>query len=191
MKHTAGLSITLAAIGVLFGYAILEPRAKEEAPPTVTASDISAGYALLYELASKEKHSTLLSIIKKESPELKSLLERISDTSKTTTKELDTLATLHPPLNLKVTHLPRIEQAARESIDKETRQQVLRSHGVALEFNVVNSQLAGMNYGAHLARSLAVVETNPRRKDFLLRTARNFSDLHGEAYRMLFTRYQR
>jgi len=141
MKHTAGLSITLAAIGVLFGY--------------------------------------------------KSLLERISDTSKTTAKELDTLATLHPPLNLKGTHLPRIEQAARESIDKETRQQVLRSHGVALEFNVVNSQLAGMNYGAHLARSLAVVETNPRRKDFLLRTARNFSDLHGEAYKMLFTRYQR
>lgn len=191
MRHTARLSITLAAIGVLFGYAILEPRAKEEAPPTVTASDISAGYALLYELASTEKQSTLLSIIKKESPELKSLLERISDTSKATAKELETIATIHPPLNLKVTHLPRIEQAARESIDTETRQQVLHSRGVALEFNVVTSQLAGMNYGAHLARSLVAVETNPRRKDFLLRTARKYSDLHGEAYKMLLTRYQR
>ena len=29
-----------------------------------------------------------------------------------------------------------------------------------------------MNYGAHLARSLAVVETNPGRRDFLLRTDR-------------------
>jgi len=48
-----------------------------------------------------------------------------------------------------------------------------------------------MNYGAHLARSLAVVEPNLRRKDFLLRTERKFSELHGQAYKMLFTRYQR
>jgi hypothetical protein len=101
------------------------------------------------------------------------------------------LASIHPPLNLKVTHLPRIEQAARESIDKETSNQVLHSQGVDLEFNVVSSQLAAMNYGAHLARSLAVLETNPRRKEFLQRTDRKFSDLHGQVYKMLFTRYQR
>ena len=104
MKHTAGLSIALAVIGVLSGYAILEPRAREDAPPTVTASDMSAGYALLYELVSNEKRSSLLSLIKRESPELKSLLERISETSKATAKELDTLARINPPLNLKVTH---------------------------------------------------------------------------------------
>jgi len=191
MKHTAGLSIALAVIGVLSGYAILEPRAREDAPPTVTASDMSAGYALLYELVSNEKRSSLLSLIKRESPELKSLLERISETSKATAKELDTLATIHPPLNLKVTHLPRIEQAARDSIDKETSNQILRSRGVDLEFNLVSSRLAGMNYGAHLARSLAVVETNPWRKDFLLRTDRKFTELHGQVYKMLLTRYQR
>jgi hypothetical protein len=191
MKHTAGLSITLAVIGVLSWYATLEPRAKENAPPTVTASDMSSGYALLYELVSKEKQSTLLSLIKKESPELKSLLERISETSTATAKELDTLATIRPSLNLKVTHLPRIEQTTRDSIDKETSQQILHTHGVDLEFNMVISQLAGMNYGAHLARSLAVVETNPRRRDFLLRTERKFSELHDHAYKMLFTRYQR
>jgi hypothetical protein len=80
MKHTAGVSITLAAIWVLSG-PILEPRAKEVAPTSVSVSEISAGYALLYDLVSKEKQSTLLSIIKKETPELKALLERISDTS--------------------------------------------------------------------------------------------------------------
>ena len=189
MKHTAGLSITLTAIWVLSSYANLEPRAKEVAPPAVTASDISAGYALLYDLVSKEKQSSLLSLIKKESPELKSLLERISETSKATAKELETLATIHPPLNLKVTHLPRIEQAARDSIDKETSKQILSSHGVDLEFNMVSSQLAAMNYAAHLARSLVVVETNPRRKEFLQRTDRNFSELHGLVFTMLFTRY--
>jgi len=191
MKHTAGLSITLAAIWVLSGSAILESRAKEAAPPNISASEISAGYAILYDLASKEKQSSLLSMIKKASPELKSLLEGISEASKATAKELNTLASINPPLNLKVTHLPRIEQAARESIDKETSKQILLSQGVDLEFNVGSSQLAGLNYAAHLARSLALVEANPRRKEFLLRTDRTFSELHGRVYKMLFTRYQR
>jgi len=182
MKHTSGLSIILAASWVLSACAILEPRAQE---------DLSEGYALLYNLVSKEKQSSHLSIIKTISPELKSLLERISETSKVTAKELDTLARINPPLNLEVSHLPRIEQAARESIDTETTKQILRSTGVDLEFNMVSSQLAAMNYVAHLARSLAVVETNPRRKQFLQRTDRKFSDLHGQVYKMLFTRYQR
>jgi hypothetical protein len=132
-----------------------------------------------------------LSIIKTISPELKSLLERISETSKVTAKELETLARINPPLNLEVSHLPTIERAARDSIDKETTKQILRSTGVDLEFNMVSSQLAAMNYAAHLARSLAVVETNPRRKEFLQRTDRKFSDLHSQVYKMLFTRYQR
>jgi len=191
MKHTSGLSITLAAIGVLSGCAIFEPGAKKDPPTSVSVAELSQGYALLYDLASKEKRASLLSIIKKESPELKSLLERVSETSKTTAKELETLAKLDPPLNLKVTHLPRIEEAARESIDKETSKGILQSEGVHLEFNMVSSQLAGMNYAAHLARSLAAVEPNPQRKEFLQRTARKFSDLHRQVYNMLYARYQR
>jgi len=183
--------MTLAAMWVLSGCAILEPGATKDAPTRLNAAEISEGYALLYDLVSKQKQVSLLSIIKKESPELKSLLEHISDTSKATAKELDTLARIDPPLNLKVTHLPRIEQAARESIEKETSKQILRSKDVELEFNMVSSQLAGMNYAAHLARSVAVVESNPQRKAFLQRTDRKFSELHGQVYKMLFTRYQR
>jgi hypothetical protein len=56
---------------------------------------------------------------------------------------------------------------------------------------MVSSQLGGMNYAAHLARSLAAVETNPRRREFLQRPHRNFSELDGQVYKMLFTRYQR
>ena len=182
MRHTSRLAITLAVLGVLSGCAILEPRAKE---------DLSEGYALLYDLASKEKQSSQLSIIKTMSPELKSLLERISETSKVTVKELETLARINPPLNLEVSHLPTIEHAARDSIDKQTSKEILHSTGVALEFNMVSSQLAAMNYAAHLARSLAVVETNPRRREFLQRTDRKFSELHSQVYKMLFTRYQR
>jgi hypothetical protein len=175
----------------LSGCAILEPRAKEGAPTKVNVSEFSEGYGLLYDLVSKEKQSSLLSIIKTMPPELKSLLERISETSKATAKELETLVRIDPTRNLKVTNLPRIEQAARDSIDKETSKELLQSKGVDLEFHMLSSQLPAMNYAAHLARSLAVVETNPRRKKFLLQTDRTFSDLHGQVYKMLFTRYQR
>jgi hypothetical protein len=48
-----------------------------------------------------------------------------------------------------------------------------------------------MNYAAHLARTLAAVETNPLRKEFLQRTDRNYSKLHGQMYKMLFASYQR
>src|ERR1700692_3539633 len=119
MTHTVWLSIALAAIRVLSSGDILEAREKGPAPTRVTVSELSAGYALLYDVVSKEKQSSLLSIIKKESPELKSLLERIADTSKATIKEVTAWRRIAPPLNLKATHLPRIEQATRESIDKE------------------------------------------------------------------------
>jgi hypothetical protein len=52
-------------------------------------------------------------------------------------------------------------------------------------------QLAAMSYAAHLARSLAAVESNPRRQQFLQRTDRKFTELHRQVYKMLFTRYQR
>jgi hypothetical protein len=191
LKYTSRLSIALAAMCVLSGCAIFESRAKPDAPTNVNVSEINAGYALLYDFVFKEKQANLLSIIKKESPELKSLLERISETSKATASELETLAKMNPPLNLKAMHLPRIEQAARESIDKETSKDILNSKDVALEFNMVSSQLAGLNYAAHLARNLALVETNPQRKAFLQRTDRKYTELHAQAYKMLFIRYQR
>ena len=189
MKHTSGLF--LSAMWVLSACATLEPSATKGAPTKVNVSEFSEGYGLLYDLVSKEKQSSLLSIIKTMSPELKSLLERISETSKATAKELETLVKIDPTRNLKVTNLPRIEQATRDSIDKETSKELLQSKGVDLEFHMLSSQLPAMNYAAHLARSLAVVETNPRRKEFLLQTDRKFSDLHGQVYKMLFTRYQR
>jgi hypothetical protein len=193
MKHIAGLSIAVATIWALSGCAMLAPGATGDTPPPtqVNVSDLSEGYALLYDLVSREKQISLLSIVKKESPELKSLLERISEASKATVTELDTLARMNPPLNLKVTHLPKIELAARESIDKTTSKEIMRTKGVDMEFNMVSSQLAAMNYAAHLARSLATVETNTPRKEFLQRTDRRFSALHGQVHTMLLTRYQR
>jgi 5-enolpyruvylshikimate-3-phosphate synthase len=79
----------------------------------------------------------------------------------------------------------------RESIDKDTNKEILHSKGVDLEFNMVSSQLAAMNYAAPLARGLAVVETNPRRKEFRQQTDRKLADLQGQVHQVFFSRYQR
>jgi hypothetical protein len=191
MRRASGLLIALATSWALSGCASLEPEAKDDVPANVKAFEMSEGYALLYDLVSKEKQASLLGMIKKESPELKALLERISETSKATAKEMEALAKINPPVNLKVTHLPRMEQATRDSIDRDTSRELLRSDGVVLEFNMVSSQLSAMNYAAHLARSLAVVEANPQRKEFLQRTARKYAELYGQVHKMLLTRYIR
>jgi hypothetical protein len=191
MRLSMKLSVALAALWLFSGCALLQPRAKNDAPTNVNVSERGSGYALLYDLATQQKHSNLLSLIKKETPELKALLERISTASKATATDLEALAGLDPPLNLKATHLPRIEQAARDSIAKETSKEILHTNGVEMEFNLVSSQLAGLNYAAHLARSLGAVETGPRRKAFLRRTDRTYTELHAQAYKMLLTRYRR
>jgi hypothetical protein len=190
MRFTARLSIAVVTMWFLSGYPLSDPGAREAAAADVTMSDVSAGYALLYEVASKQKRSNLLSFIKKEPPEVKALLGRISETSKATADELETLAKASPPLDLKLTQLPRIERATRDSIEKETSKDVLVSKGVDLEFAMLSSQLAGLNYAAHLARSLAAVETGPARKDFLQRTDRRYSELRDQVYKMIFTRYK-
>jgi hypothetical protein len=98
---------------------------------------------------------------------------------------------MNPPFDLKVTHLPRIEQATRDSIAKETGKEILHTDGVVMEFTMVSSQLAGLNYAAHLARTPALVESNPRRKDFLERTDRTYSALYDQTQKMLSVRYLR
>ena len=184
------VSAVVLAVGLLSGCALFDSGPKPVASTYVTLSDSSAGYALLYETVSKQKRANLLSYIKKETPELKALLERIAETSRTTADELEALAKAAPPLNLTATRLPKMELAARESIEKDTRKDILESKGVDLEFTMVSSQLSGLNYAAHLARSLAAVETSEPRKAFLQRTDRKYSQLHDQVYKMMYTRYR-
>ena len=65
MKRTSGLSIALAVVGILSGCATSEPGAKVDAPANVKLAELSQGYALLYDLVSKEKRVNLLSFIKR------------------------------------------------------------------------------------------------------------------------------
>jgi hypothetical protein len=157
----------------------------------ISVSDKSEGYALLYDLVSKEKNVSKLLLIKRDTPQLKAVVKKIAAASKQATAELEKLAKSGEPLNLKITHLPRIEQKSRELIDAETGKALLHAKDVQFEFMLLNSQAEGMNYAAYLAKALAGVETNPVRQEFLRRTEKTFSQLHDEVYQMILNRYAR
>jgi hypothetical protein len=151
----------------------------------------SEGYALLYELLVKERKVNKVLIVKKHSPELKVIIQKISDKSKRIAAELGPLARKNPPLNLKFTNLPIIEQKARELIEKETGKGLLKAKGTEFEFKLLESQLEGLNYGAHLAETLIAGETDLQRKDFLQRTHRTLAELRDEVYEMILRGFAR
>lgn len=198
MKITSGLLNFTVVFFLAAGCASQKTPAGDQPPAQaatpladVPATEISEGYALLFDLVSKEKHSNLISLIKKESPEFKAVLKKISDASRETARELETISKSSPPLNLKATHLPKLEQRTRDLIDKETGGKILHSSGLNLEFLMLMSQVEGMNYAAYLARSLQSVEVDPRRREFLTRTERKFSVLRDEINQSIFIRYTR
>ena len=154
-------------------------------PPKVSVSEKSEGYAILYDLVSDEKNIKILSFIKRERPEFKALLKRISATAKETATGLETFAKKDPQLNLKITHLPLLEQKTRESIGAQTQKQILKNSGEALESLLLMTQVESMNYAAHLAKVLAERETDSARRQFLQNASAKFAGLHDEVYQML------
>ena len=53
MSRASRVAATLLAVGLLSGCALLDSGPKDAAPTSVTASDVSEGYALLYEVVAK------------------------------------------------------------------------------------------------------------------------------------------
>lgn len=155
----------------------------------MTAQD--EGYALLYDLVSKEKHVSKLLLIKWETPQLKAVIQKVARDSKKIAQELEKLAKQNPPLNLKVTRLPLIEQKARDLIEKEEGKGLLHTSDKPFEFKLLQSQISGMNYGSHLAEALLETETNAARRDFLQRAQGTLTGLRDEIYQMVLERYAR
>ncbi len=156
-----------------------------------STSELSEGYALLYDLASREKNVSKVLIIKKDTPQLKAVIKEIAEFSKQTANELELMAKSDKAIDLKTTNLPRLENKTREMIDSETGKALLKSHDAQFEFKLLQSQVEGTNYASYLAKALAEVESNAERKTFLLKTASGFSALHDKVYQMILGRYVR
>jgi hypothetical protein len=124
--------------------------------------------ALLDDLLNDEKNLSKLLIVKRNSDELGRLVENISKTAGRGADLLQSLAENDPGLDLKKTDLPPGEVAARKAISKTKEHVLLHSKDAEFEFQLLLTQLEGLNYGAHLA--MVAAENEPqasRTREFL------------------------
>jgi hypothetical protein len=141
--------------------------------------------ALLDELLNDEKNVSKILIVKRNSPELKRLINNISHTARIGTKQLKTLAEENSRLHLALTGLPPGEEAARKAMAKTKQHELLQSKGAEFEFQLLLTQSEALNYGAHLAQVAADNEPQSARAQDLSNLSAKLKTLHQQVLAML------
>lgn len=169
MKHHGPLTrlasiITLAAIALGGCATTQEAVPAANSPPVMIRNE---GYSLLYELAGKQKDVGKLLLVKKVSPPVAGEIETIEQIFKQAYDQLNAFAQQDAQLKFGVTHLPVIEQKTRDSIESQTKKDLLLSSGREFETQLLILQVKALQYAAHLARTIDAQEDNRSRKQFL------------------------
>jgi len=146
------------------------------------------GCSLLYDLLSKQKDVNKLLLVKKETPEVKDLIEEIARTAKDAEEQLRQFAADDKTLDLKTPGLPQVEAKTRASIESARTKQLLFSSGPQFELRLLLSQAEGLSYGAHLAKVLHQQERDIRRKMFLEELSRQLERLYERTFDLLSAR---
>ncbi len=145
-------------------------------------------YSLLWQLLDENKDVTLLRFIKRENPDLKGLLKRVSMACKSGEKQLEAFAKADPSLALHEYNLPLGEVRTRDSISKMKEHQMLHSSGDRLEIWLLLSQAEALNYGSNLAKVAAANETQPDRARYLMGLSMDLGELDEEIVTRLAVR---
>lgn len=147
------------------------------------------GYSLLYDLMSKQKDVDKLLFIKKEKPDVGTVIERIAATCTNAAQKMESFRTEDPSLNLEVKSLPSVEEATRASIESQRTSELLFSAGKDFEVHLLLSQAEGISYGAHLAKVLAEEEKHNGRKEYMMHLSKELQDLHKGVLEIISSRY--
>jgi hypothetical protein len=140
---------------------------------------------LLHDLLGDEKNLSKVLIIKHASPELKTLVKRISGVSAEGVKTLEMLAKTGGAPQWGRLDLPAGERATREAISKDKEHELLHSSGNEFEFQLLLSQAEGLNYGAHLAKIASVTAANPGHAAKLSVLGRQLEELRADVLSLL------
>jgi hypothetical protein len=138
-------------------------------------------YSLLYELLEEEKDVSKLRFIKREKPELKDFLKRVSGSAESAAKRLELFAKDDPTLALDYSALPGGEKQTRTEIANAKRKELLGEAGPRLELSLLLSQIEALNYASHLSKVAGEHETDSERAGFLLGASDDFERLRLEA----------
>jgi hypothetical protein len=179
--------LALCLVGLIWGCAATtKAPASAESP---VSTNVTHGYALLFDLMGDEKNVSKLLIIKRERAELRELIQAIAQRCGRAHDQLESLARTDSTLNLKQNGLPGAEVETRETIGKAKAKELLTDGGKEFELRLLLAQHEALSYGRHLAQVIANAERQPERKQFLQRLAADLGGLHGRVTAMLLANY--
>ena len=150
---------------------------------------ITSGYALLFDLLKDEKDVSKLLVIKRERPELRTLIKEIAEAAGRAHKQLEAFAKADRSLNLNSQGLPAAEVETRAAIAKAKGKELLTEGGKQFELRLLLSQNEALTYAAHLTGTIVKTESNATRAGYLRQLAGELHGLQGKVTAMLLVNY--
>jgi hypothetical protein len=182
----------LLCLALLTGCQLFHSEPKPTSAPASSGGATNldqGGYALLFDLLGDEKDVAKIRFIKHPRPGITKLLKEISRVSSEAHKQLGLFGKADKSLNLTDPRLPGGETMTRKAISKTKQKTLLSSKGKELEIQLLLTQEEAMNYGAHLAKTLALADTHPQRQLFLQKLAEQLSQLEKQVVSVLSEHY--
>jgi hypothetical protein len=170
------------------------PVQSEPQPPVVSATrkpdlmTLVNSVALLDELVNEEKNLSKILFIKSVSPELKQLVEDISQTTGDGATLLKSLKDADPGLQFPGDGLPPGEKAARAGMAKIKAHDLLHTKGAEFELQLLLTQADALDYGTQLALDAGLNDSDPARARQFATLSDQLNQLHERVIAMLRTR---
>ena len=184
MRRTKYHWLTLAALTctVLFATACNTTPRAEQMPTEQRMTERNHGYALLYDLVSRQRQLPGILIIKQESRQTQQLVVEIGDFCKSVYQQLNDMVKEEATLGYDQKGLPAIEEAARAAIAATHRKGLLGATD-EFELRLMLTQTDGLAYGAHLCKVIAERETVDARREKLEQWQQRFNGLREKVVR--------
>jgi hypothetical protein len=184
----AVLAAAVVLIWGLGGCSLLGHKPSTQTPINDPES-VNIGYVLLYDLVAKQKNADKLLIIKRVSPEVRALIEEISNAVGELNDELERFAKQDRVITLDRRVLPLIEALQRENAQAERGKQFLETSGKKFERLLLLTQSGVLTTERHISRVMRDKEPNPERKAFWEGAIKTFDRLYTKLIRLLEDQY--
>jgi hypothetical protein len=184
----AVLAAAVVLIWGLGGCSLLGYKPSTQTPINDPES-VNIGYVLLYDLVAKQKNADKLLIIKRVSPEVRALIEEISNAVGELNDELERFAKQDRVITLDRRVLPLIEALQRENAQAERGKQFLETSGKKFERLLLLTQSGVLTTERHISRVMRDKEPNPERKAFWEGAVKTFDHLYTKLVRLLEDQY--
>jgi len=129
---------------------------------TTHTGQLHEGYAILYDLAEKEKNANLIFVMKTGEPWTKETTKEIAELYGKIDHDLAAWADADN-FDIQASHLPAIETETRNALDSAHTHDLFATKGDPFDHLFLILQWQSLYYGAYLLEGLQKDETNPAR----------------------------